>query len=94
MMFKKQSAGWVSNMAKYMRIKRMIIKFLEDNGPMNTRRIYEYINDNDKHGIQITALSNVLARNPEIIECHTERVQSLTHSSYTLIVWKAKNGNS
>ena len=81
-------------MAKYKRVQKMIIKFLEDNGPMNTRRIYEYVNENCKHGIQITALSNVLAKNPQFVESHTERVQGLTLSSYTLIVWQAKGGNS
>ena len=62
-------------MVKYQRIQKMIFKFLEDNGPMNTRRIYEHINENDKHGIQITALSNVLSKNPEFVQTHTERAK-------------------
>ena len=81
-------------MVKYQRIQKMIFKFLEDNGPMNTRRIYEYINENDKHGIQITALSNVLSKNPEFVQTHTERVKSMTLSSYTLIVWQANKDDS
>jgi hypothetical protein len=66
----------------------MIIKFLEENGPSNTRVIYEYVNRHDKNGIQSRALSNVLSKNPSIKATHTERVKGFTDNSYELTVWK------
>ena len=78
-------------MAKYKRIQKQIIRFLEENGPQNTRNIYEYINDNNANGIQINALTNVLSKNPEFVESHIVRVKGVTMNSYTLIVWKAKD---
>tara|TARA_R110002020_G_scaffold2_6_gene76 strand:- start:2970 stop:3200 length:231 start_codon:yes stop_codon:yes gene_type:complete len=73
---------------KYKRIQKMIIKFLEQNGPANTRVIYEYVNRHDKNGIQSHALSNVLSKNPSIKATHTERVKGITDNSYELTVWK------
>ena len=81
-------------MAKYKRIQKRIIRFLEENGPQNTRSIYEHINDNDANGIQINALTNVLSKNKEFVESHTERVQGIMLNTYTLIVWKANDGKS
>jgi len=73
---------------KYKRIQKMIIKYLEANGPSNTREIYEYVNNKDANGIQSHALNNILSKNPNIKASHMERIKGFSDNSYMITIWK------
>tara|TARA_B100001287_G_C22251785_1_gene330810 strand:+ start:133 stop:366 length:234 start_codon:yes stop_codon:yes gene_type:complete len=75
---------------KYKRIKKKIVKFLEENGEKSTMEIYAHINRIDKNGITTSALCNVLAKTPYFEKVETRKVSSITLSTYDTKIWRMK----
>ena len=77
-------------MPKYTRIKKIIIRYLNEYGPSNTRKILEYVNEISSTGITSMAMVNVLSKHRNIEKSHSERVKGYT-GSYEVCVWQIKS---
>ena len=67
---------------RHVKLLKLIVKTLEENGPMCTPSILELVNSTTRHGTTMNELGNVLSKNKEIQEFGTTWTRSLMGSRY------------
>ena len=72
---------------RHVKLLSLIVKTLEENGPMSTPSILEVVNTTTRHGTTMFELGNVLAKNPEIEHYGKTWTQSILGDRYEVCVW-------
>ena len=78
---------------RHVKLLKLIVKTLEENGPMCTPSILELVNSTTRHGTTMNELGNVLAKNKEIQEFGTTWTRSLMGGRYEVRVWTTAHDN-
>jgi len=75
---------------KTTKTRRLIIKYLTDNGPASSHQIFDHVNEHSYYGTSAAALGNILAQMPEVKR--KERVMSLSagHDGFKVWSWELK----
>lgn len=72
------------------RIRAHLAKRLNECGnhnPQTFRQLLDYVNATMRHGTTSSQLSNVLAKNPEFIECGKVKAAGMLSGGYDITVW-------
>lgn len=75
-------------MAKTIRLRRKIAKYLENKGKASFTSILTHLNDTTRHGTTSQQLGNILAKNNEFRNCGKVFQKSMLSGGYDVTVWE------
>ena len=75
-------------MAKTIRLRRLIAKYLNAKGEASFTSIMTHINETTRHGTTSQQLGNVLAKNTEFRNCGKVFQESILSGGYDVTVWE------
>lgn len=78
---------------RHVKLLNLIVKTLEQNGPMSTPSILEFVNSTTRHGTTMNELGNVLAKNKEFQQHGMTWTRSLMGGRYEVRVWTTTHDN-
>jgi len=73
------------------RLRNKIIKFLQENGPQDSAKILDHLNDVTKWGSTPSQVGNILSKNKDFRKVGSTYRKGILSGSYEIAVWALKD---